>query len=301
MKDKFCKCPYILCDIHGNCRACMARNIHDGTLCFCMEKIAEKEGAELQVNIPKSEIYQTESGMAKRCAQIVKETLTKKPDALLCFPAGMSVVSTCNELIRMKRDGEIDFSMAQFVSLDEWLDLEDESENCTSFLHRHLYDPLEIREDQLHLFRTHAEDFEQECRRIDQYIFDSGHIDLMLLGMGMNGHLGLNEPGGDFSDYAKVVPLSETTMNVGQKYFSQETKLTRGITLGVHHLFETKKVLLQVCGAHKQDIMYRLYHTRPTQDLPASALMLMDNAYVIADKLAAGKILDLVPVLPDPE
>lgn len=299
IKDHFCKCPYILCQIHGKCRACIAKNRKEDTLAFCMEAIAEKKGAELKVNLPDSEIYETERGMARRCAQIVKETLSAKPDALLCFPAGMSVVSTCEELRKMQEAKEINFSKAQFVSLDEWLDLEDESENCTHFLHKHLYDPLGIKENQLHLFNPHAEDLEAECRRIDRFIFDSGHIDLMLLGMGMNGHLGLNEPGGNFSDYAKVVPLSETTISVGQKYFSQKTKLTRGITLGIHHVFESKRVVLQVCGAHKQKIMYKLYHTRPTEELPASALMLMNRACVIADRAAAGRILDLVEVRPD--
>lgn len=246
------------------------------------------------MNHPITEVYTSEEEMSRRCAVIIQETLREKPDALLCFPAGMSVVGTCRILKEMQDKGEIDFSKASFVSLDEWLDLEDESENCTNFLHRHLYDPLGIREDQLHLFNTHAEDFEAECKRIDQFIFDSGHIDLMLLGIGMNGHLGLNEPGGDFSDYAKVVELSETTMNVGQKYFSGGMKLTRGITLGVRHIFETKKVVLQVCGAHKQDIMYQLFTTRPSQDLPASALSLMEGSMIIMDKDAAGKIEELL-------
>lgn len=236
----------------------------------------------------KTEIYDTEREMSLRCAQIVKETLDRKPDALLCFPAGMSVAGTCEALKEMQDAGEIDFSGAWFVSLDEWLDLEDESENCTNFLRKRLYGPLRIREEQMTLFDTHAEDLEAECRRIDRFIFDRGHIDLMLLGIGMNGHLGLNEPGGGFDSYAKVAELSETTMNVGQKYFSGGMKLTRGITLGVRHILETRRVVLQICGAHKQEIVRRLYHTGPTEDLPATALMLMDGAEVIMDREAAA-------------
>lgn len=246
------------------------------------------------MNHIKTEVYNSEKEMSERCARIVQETLNEKPDALLCFPAGMSVVGTCHILREMQDCGKIDFSRSSFVSLDEWLDLQDESENCTHFLHKHLYDPLGIREDQLHLFNTHAKDFEAECKRIDQFIFDYGPIDLMLLGLGMNGHLGLNEPGGSFDDYAKVVELSETTVNVGQKYFSDGMKLSRGITLGVHHIFESKKVVLQVCGAHKQDIMYRLFTTRPSQDLPASALALMEDSVIVTDKAAAEKILELL-------
>lgn len=294
MEEHFCKCPYVLCRVHGNCRACIAKNLKDGTLCYCMEAISEKEGAKLPVNIPRTEIYDTEAEMSVRCARIVQETLKEKPDALLCFPAGMSVVGTCEELVKMQKAGEADFSRAKFVSLDEWLDLEDETENCSNFLRRHLYEPLGIREDQMALFDTHAQDLEEECRRIDAFVFENGHIDLMLLGIGMNGHLGLNEPGDNFDAYAKVVELSQTTREVGQKYFSNGMKLTRGITLGIRHILETKKVILQIAGSHKQDIVWKLYHTRPTQELPATALMLMDGAEVIMDREAAAKVLELV-------
>ncbi len=292
MENRLCRCPYVPCPVHGNCKACIAKNLKEETLCYCMEDAACRNGAVLPDKTPKKVICDTEHDMAVMCANIVKETLEKKPDALLCFPAGMSVASTCEVLREMKERGEIDFGRAKFVSLDEWLDLEDESENCTNFLRKHLYGPLEIREDQMTLFNTHAADFEAECRRIDDFIFANGHIDLMILGIGMNGHLGLNEPGGDFSDYAKVVQLSDTTKSVGQKYFADGMKLTRGITLGVRHIFETKHVILQICGAHKQDIVWRLFHTRPTEDLPATALAMMDGAEVIMDKEAAAKLLE---------
>ena len=289
MSERFCRCPYIPCRLHGNCRACITKNQSDGTLCFCMEEIAEKHGAHLPVKAPAAIICETEREVAERCAAIVKETLEKKPDALLCFPAGMSVVGTCEVLKEMQTAGEIDFSSARFVSLDEWLDLEDESENCTHFLRKHLYGPLGIREEQMTLFDTHASDPEAECRRIDRFIFDNGPIDLMLLGIGMNGHLGLNEPGESFGDYAKVVQLSETTMQVGQKYFSGGMKLTRGITLGMRHIFETRHVVLQITGEHKQPIVRKLFSSRPSEELPASALALMDGAEVILDKAAWGQ------------
>lgn len=295
MSDRFCKCPFAPCEVHGNCKACIAKSRQAGTLCYCLEQISETYGAKLPVEPPPTEIYETEDEMAVRCAAIVKEVLDEKPDALLCFPAGMSVASTCAKLKEMQDAGEIDFSKAKFVALDEWLDLEDESENCSAFLHKHLYDPLGIRPDQLNLFNTHAEDFEAECKRIDEYIFSNGHIDLMLLGVGMNGHLGLNEPGDCFMDYAKVVNLSETTMSVGQKYFKDGMKLSRGITLGVHHIYETKRVILQICGEHKQDIVRKIYTTRPTEDLPATALFLIGGACVIMDKAAAGKAMDVIP------
>lgn len=250
-------------------------------------------GAKLPVHFPATEIYDDCEMMSARCAELVKLCLDAKPNALLCFPAGSTVVKTCEILKKLQDSGDIDFSQAEFVALDEWLDLEDERENCTHFLTKHLYGPLSIKPEKMHLFDIHAKDLQAECRRIDQIIFDRGGIDLMILGLGMNGHLGLNEPGGDFGDYAKVVALSETTMEVGQKYFSGPTKLSRGITLGVHHMFDAKQVILQVSGIHKKDIVYDLYHTQPTQKLPGTVLKLLDRSKIILDKDAASRILNV--------
>lgn len=291
---KSCSCPYVPCRYRNNCAACIAHNREEGTLANCMESIAENLGAKLPVKNPVTEVYKNYREMSERCAQLVKECLEKKPDALLCFPAGSTVVETCKVLKEMKDRGEIDFSKAEFVALDEWLDLEDESENCTGFLKKHLYGPLDIQPDKMHLFDIHAEDLDKECKRIDEIIFAHGGIDLMLLGLGMNGHLGLNEPGGDFQDYAKVVELSETTMNVGQKYFSGPMKLTRGITLGVHHMFETKEVILQVSGKAKQEIVKKMYESQPTQQIPGTVMKLLEGGKVILDDDAAEKIRDFL-------
>ncbi len=291
---KLCNCPYIICPYRGNCTACIAHNIEDGTLPNCMEEIAQGLGAKLEIKIPKTEVLADYEAMSLRCAQLVQACLAEKPNALLCFPAGNTVIRTCEILKEMQEKGEIDFSQAEFVALDEWLDLEDESENCTHFLRKHLYDVLQIAEEKMHLFNIHAENLQEECKRIDRIIFDRGGIDLMLLGLGMNGHLGLNEPGGDFTDYAKVVELSETTMNVGQKYFSKETKLTRGITLGVRHMFEAKQVILQVSGDAKKDIVEKMYHAQPTDKIPGTVLKLLPGGLVILDEAAAAGLEDLL-------
>lgn len=259
-----------------------------------MEEVAESLGACLPLKLPATEVVENEETMSLRCAQLVKECLEIKPDSLLCFPAGSTVTGTCRILKEMQDRGEVDFGRAHFVALDEWLDLEDESENCTHFLRKHLYGPLGIREDQMTLFATNAADYEAECQRVDEVIFRHGGIDLMILGLGMNGHLGLNEPGGDFGDYAKVVELSQTTMNVGQKYFSGPMKLTRGITLGVRHIFESKKVILQVFGSAKQEIVSKLYHSQPSVELPGSVFKLLDNGLVVLDKEAAAGIRELL-------
>lgn len=293
MKAK-CKCPYIPCPIRGKCELCMAESVKEGTLVNCMEDIAEKYGATLPVTFPKTELLDDYEEMSMRTAEIVRMTLKEKPDALLCFPAGSTVIKTCEILKNMHDNNEIDFSMAKFVALDEWVGLDDPTENCTHFMMEHLYRPLNIQPENLVLFDPKADDLVGECKRIDEFIFSQQGIDLMILGIGMNGHLGLNEPGESFDSYAKVVKLSETTMNVGQKYFSKPTTLTKGITLGVKHMFEAKKVVLQISGKAKSDIVYKMYHSRPTEDLPATVLSLLPGGFVLVDKEAASKIKDIV-------
>ena len=246
------------------------------------------------INLPRTEVVTDAAALSQRCAEFVRECLQSKPDALLCFPAGSTVIGSCEVFIDMNNKGEIDFSHANFVALDEWLDLEDDSENCTNFLRKHLYGPLDLREDQLHLFNTEAPDLDAECRRIDDYIFSQGGIALMLLGLGMNGHLGLNEPGSSFDDYAKVVDLDQTTAEVGQKYFSGPMTLSRGITLGIGHMFEAKEVILQISGSHKQDIVHEMYTTPATPDLPGTVFQELPHSLVILDEKAAARITDIL-------
>lgn len=293
MSIKFCKCPYIPCPIRGNCEACMAKH-RGGPLPHCMEQVAEDLGAKLPLRFPKTEVLDDAAAVSRRTAEIVRETLKQKPDALLCFPAGSTVIQTCETLLEMQSRGEIDFSRAHFVSLDEWVGLENDSENCSAFLRSHLYGPLGISEEQLTLFDPNAADLEAECARIDAYIQSQGGIDLMILGIGMNGHIGLNEPGESFDSYSKVVTLADTTKDVGQKYFSNPTTLTRGITLGVRHVFDSRQVVLQVIGDAKKDIIYSMYHAQPTQDIPATVMTLLGGGLVVIDKAAAARILDIL-------
>lgn len=282
------------CKLRGNCEACIVKNKEEGTMAHCMEKVAEEYGAKLPLRYPATKITKDVKAMSKATAKIVKEVLQKTPDALLCFPAGSTVIGTCEKLKKMVENKEIDFSQAKFVALDEWVGLEEGEEDCTYFLTKHLYEPLKIKPENMRMFNTKAEDLQAECKQVDEYIFAQGGIDLMILGIGMNGHLGLNEPYDDFDSYAKVVELSETTKKVGQKYFKSPTKLTKGITLGVRHIFETKKVILQISGAAKKDIVYDMYQSQPGEEIPATVMKLLTDGEVIMDEAAAQRVADLI-------
>lgn len=290
-----CNCPYVVCPYHGNCAACIAHNRQTGDLAHCMERVAMERGAVMPHRLPET-IWLEEDyeAMSRRSAQIVCDAVRKKPDALLVLAAGETQKCTYEIIREMCAAGEVDFSRVRFAALDEWLDLADESENCDAFLRRYFYDPMGIDSERVRRFDIYAQDPEQACREMDAYIQDAGGVDLMLLGMGMNGHLGFNEPNSDFSLKSKVVELDSVTMRVGQKYFSNGMKLTRGITLGIRQMFDCGQVVLQISGQHKAEITERMLRTAPTEEIPATVMKLLPHATVVLDRDAASRALDLL-------
>jgi glucosamine-6-phosphate isomerase len=257
-----------------------------------MEPIAEGLGASLVSRYPPTILCKDSNGVAEICAGLICDTLKKNPTALLCLPAGESAKETYEELIRRVRSGKVNFEKACFVQLDEWLDLDDESENCTAFMQRNFYGPAGIKAEQVSLFDIHNPDLKIACSRMDSYIRDAGSIDLMLLGLGMNGHIGLNEPGVDWDNHAVVVDLDPVTQEVGKKYFRSTVRLTRGITLGMWYLFEAKQVVLQVTGTKKAEIIRNVYHSAPAMRLPGTVMQLLgkNRGVVVLDEDAAAQL-----------
>ena len=220
---------------------------------------------------------------AKRIAGIIKQ----KPDALLCFPAGETALGTFAVLVNLQKKGKINFSHCKIVGLDEWVHLaEMKKENCYSFLKKHFFDYLDIKPGNLCFFNGEANDLVNECQVTDRFIKSNGGIDLMLLGLGMNGHLGLNEPGSGFETDSHLVFLDEVTQKVGQKYFSSVTILSQGITLGLKQVMESGCVILQASGSKKLPIVKKLIESSISNKFPASILHRHQNAFLLLDQEA---------------
>lgn len=228
------------------------------------------------------------AGLAQTCANMLARAVREKPDALLCLAAGETAVETYALVRELAGTGALDLTATRFVQLDEWLDIEDESQNCGAFLQKHFYGPLGITHERIERFDIHAADLDVECARMDGYLAREGPIDFLLLGVGLNGHLGLNEPGVPWDRGALVAKLDDTTLRVGQKYFEGGQKLSRGITLGMRHLLGARSLVLQASGEKKAEIIRKIYETQPTEDLPATALHRADNAVVVLDRDAAS-------------
>jgi glucosamine-6-phosphate isomerase len=233
-------------------------------------------------------IYRDYTELSVKSAEQIAAVIIDKPDALLCFPAGETPVGTFKHLIEMNRRGEVSFKQCKIVGLDEWTNLgKRSSENCLNYLKKEFFDHIDYTEKNLCFFDGESTDLERECGKTDEFIRKYGPIDMILLGVGMNGHLGLNEPGVSFDLYSHVVNLDGITKTVGQKYFSANTGLSQGITLGMKHVMETKTVILQVSGKRKSPIVKRLLETEVTTDFPASLIKLHPNAFLLVDSEAS--------------
>ncbi len=233
-------------------------------------------------------IYNDYKELSVKTAEMIAAVIKEKPDALLCFPAGETSVGTFQHLVKLNKEGRISFSKCRIVGLDEWADIgEMKSENCFSFLKRYLFDHIDYSKENLCFFDGESGDLEKECIKTDTFIKENGPIDMMLLGMGMNGHLGLNEPGTSFNLYSHIVELDETTRKVGKKYFTGNVELTRGISLGIRYVMEAAMVILQLNGRRKAEGVLKLIESEVSEAFPASVVKSLMNSYLLMDKDAA--------------
>jgi glucosamine-6-phosphate isomerase len=236
----------------------------------------------------KTIVYPNYRELSVETARQIAQIIAKKPDALLCFPAGKTSLGTFAELVKLYREGKVKFSQCKIVGLDEWVHLgEMKNENCYHYLRKHLLDLVDIKKENICFFNGETDDLQYECSLSDQFIKTNGGIDLMVLGVGMNGHIALNEPGTSFDKYSHIVELDVITKRVARKYFSANTVLSQGITLGMKHIIETKTVILQVSGHKKSDIVKRLLETEITTEFPASLVKQHPNSFLLLDSEAS--------------
>lgn len=240
----------------------------------------------MQILIQKD--YETLSAYA---AGKIVSFVKHKPAATLCFASGDTPIGTYRRLAQQQNEGNVDFSGCTFIGLDEWVGMDQHDEgSCGFFVYRDLFGPLGIKPENIHAFDAKANDLPAECHRIDGIIRNLGGIDLLLVGMGVNGHIALNEPGTPFDLYSHVASLHESTVASAQKYFSTPTALTQGITLGLRHLLESKEVLLLASGQRKAAAIRKALEGGLTEQLPASIIRQHTNALVLLDEAAASEL-----------
>ncbi|MCE6990329.1 6-phosphogluconolactonase [Dyadobacter sp. CY323] len=241
--------------------------------------------------IPKITICPDYNAMSSMAADRVMALLAKKPDAVICLPSGSTPLGMFQTLVAANQKGTTDFSKCVFIGLDEWIGLNaDDDGSCRNLLDRDFLKPIGMRENQIVYFDGKAIDPAAECDRVNKILDSLGGLDLIVLGMGMNGHLALNEPGTAWNLYAHVSDLDPVTVEVGQKYFKKATVLTKGITIGIRNILEAKTAILLASGKSKAEVVRRALAFPVTTDFPATALQNHLNAEIILDEEAADGV-----------
>ena len=227
--------------------------------------------------------------MSRAAADFITEYVKSNPNALLCFPSGDTPTGIFRCLVQDATQGLVDFTGCSFIGLDEWVGLNGSDEgSCRHYMDEQLLLPLSIQTDKIHFFNGASANIEMECRRINDFIHQNGPLDLMMVGLGMNGHVGLNEPGVDFSLHAHISELQDNTKTVAKKYFQKEVPLAQGITLGPKDVLESKIAILIASGSKKAGIVARALEGEISENTPASIFQQHQNAYVFLDSDAAG-------------
>ncbi|MBI5833509.1 MAG: 6-phosphogluconolactonase [Armatimonadetes bacterium] len=226
--------------------------------------------------------------IAQQAADMVAELLAAKPTAHFCLPAGRSPRPLYAELTRRATAGLISFEQARFTQLDEWYGLlPDDPGTCLNDLREHLATPLGLRSEQWLGFDSAAEDPLAECARVAVALAERGDTDLCLLGLGLNGHLGLNEPAGWLSGGPHLTQLSASTRKHSMLAHLAQPP-THGMTLGLADLMRAARILVLVSGADKREALERMVKGPISSKFPASLLQWHADCVVLADAEAGG-------------
>ena len=223
--------------------------------------------------------FDNSTSIAVATADIICKQLKEKPTSLICIAAGHSSLPLCEELIIRYQNKQVDFSQAYFIAMDEWLHMNCSIPgSCGDFLIKNFLSHVNFPQSNIRLFNGLAKDTTTECLDVKNLIEKLGGFDIMILGMGMNGHLALNDPGTPFDSTVRISEIDKVTKSVGTKYFSEAPQLTGGITIGLKEICNSKKIILIVFGDHKKEIIQKLISSPASPDLPASVLKTISNS-----------------------
>lgn len=236
-------------------------------------------------------IFEDYESLSGAVAEFMLDIIRQKPDAAICVPSGETPKGAFRHFISLIRQQNTDLSRVTWIGLDEWVGISsDNPGSCGNFLQTWLFSQLEVNAASVHLFNGMADDLKEECHKMDSVIRALGGLDFILVGIGLNGHIGLNEPGVSPDLHAHVMELAPTTRQVGQKYFQEDTALTKGITLGLKHLLEAKTALLIANGEKKAAIIRSTVAGPISMDIPSTVMHKHGNGLIYVDMAAAGQL-----------
>jgi len=231
--------------------------------------------------------------MGRIAANIFTEQIANKPDSVLGLATGSTPLPLYAELVKRSHEGDVDFSSVRTVNLDEYVGLgPTHPQSYRYFMQHNLFDHIPVKTKNTSLPDGLADDLNAVCRDYDARITSWGGIDLQLLGIGHNGHIGFNEPGTVFTLKTHVVQIAQRTRLANARFFENDPKKvpSQAITMGVGNIMGARKIVLLVSGESKAQIVRRAFFEDVTPEVPASVLQLHADVTIIADLEAASCI-----------
>jgi len=224
-------------------------------------------------------------------ANIISAQVIMKPDCVLGLATGSTPIGTYEQLIRWYEKGDLDFSQVHSINLDEYRGLPPENDQSYRyFMNKHLFDSINIDKKNTFVPNGMEPDKEKACKDYDEIIRSQGGIDMQILGLGHNGHIGFNEPGSAFGKETHCVQLAESTISANARFFASADEVPReAYTMGIKTIMQAKKIVVIVSGESKKEIVKRAFTGPITPEVPASVLQLHNDVILVGDEAALAE------------
>ena len=230
--------------------------------------------------------------LSRKAASIIASQVLMKPDCVLGLATGSTPIGTYKQLIEWYNKGDLDFSSVKSVNLDEYRGLtRDNDQSYYYFMYNNLFKHININMDCTNIPDGTQSDSDKECSRYEDVIKSLGGIDLQLLGLGHNGHIGFNEPDEEFAKTTHCVDLTQSTIEANKRFFASIDEVPKqAYTMGIGTIMKAEKILLVVSGSDKAQILHDVLCGPVTPHVPASVLQLHNDVIVVADEAAMAKL-----------
>ncbi|MBU9727834.1 glucosamine-6-phosphate deaminase [Diplocloster modestus] len=230
--------------------------------------------------------------MSRKAANLIAAQVILKPDCVLGLATGSTPIGLYQQLIQGYQQGNLDFSQVKTANLDEYKGLTRENDQSYYyFMHQNLFKSINVKEENTNIPDGTVADSANECARYDEIIRTLGGVDLQLLGLGHNGHIGFNEPADSFAKGTHCVDLTKSTIEANKRFFASADDVPRqAYTMGIQTIMNARKILVVVNGEAKADIVQKAFFGPVTPQVPASILQFHPDVTLVGDEAALSKI-----------
>lgn len=240
--------------------------------------------------MPRTIILPDINNLASAVAEATVTWINEHPGGLVCLAAGNTPLLAYQRLIELQDEGKVNLSSVYYAGLDEWVGLgPKDTGSCAQVMTDRFYGPAKIPADHMHVF-SGLSNPQQELNAMDQWIFERGGIGFTLLGVGLNGHIGFNEPAAPDQDGCILVDLDHVTQVVSKKYFGRPREISQGISISARTLMKAKTIFLMASGELKREIVSKICQDNPDPAIPAARLIGHPGLTIYLDFDAAADI-----------